>query len=111
MKGLNMINQKLLNSLAILAAGYAKRWMEGNLYDKVFETKFGEKFKNLDKKSVYGIEFGLNFLTSILDQKFHDDTALKKFIKEIGMDAASELSKRLINGTREASSDNVEFIE
>lgn len=106
-----MINQKLFNSLAILAAGYAKRWMEGNVYDKVFETKFGEKFKNLGKKSAYGIEFGLNFLTSVLDQKFHDDTALKKFIKEIGMDAASELSKRLINGTKEASSDSGEFIE
>ena len=67
----------------------------------------------MDKKAIYGVEFGLNFLTTILDQKLNDDTALKKFIKEIGMDAASELSKRLINSAKDGApdnSDNTEFI-
>jgi hypothetical protein len=95
-----MLNKKTLNGIAVFAAGYAKRWMEGHLYDRVLETKFGQKFKTLDKKAIYGFEFGLNFLTTILDQKFNDDTAIKKFIKEVGMDAASELSKRLINGIK-----------
>lgn len=102
-----MLNKKMLNGIAIFAAGYAKRWMEGNFYDRVIDTKIGRRFKKMDKKAVFGIEFGLNFLTTILDQKLNDNTALKKFIKEIGMDAASEISKRLINGAKkEGSSDN-----
>ena len=104
-----MLNNKTLNSLAVFAAGYAKRWMEGGVYDRLFKTKYGEKIKRLDKKAAYGIEFGLNFLTSILDQKMLEDTALKKFIKEIGMDAASELSKRLINGAKKDSSENTDL--
>lgn len=108
-----MLNKKMLNGIAILAAGYAKRWMESNVYDRVVDTKIGQKLKNMDKKAIFGIEFGLNFLTTILDQNFNDDTAVKKFIKEVGMDAASELSKRLINGAKEGApdnSDNTEFI-
>lgn len=106
-----MLNKKTLNGIAVFAAGYAKRWMEAHLYDRVFKTKFSQKFKNLDKKAIYGIEFGLNFLTTILDQKFQDDTAAKKFIKEVGMDAASELSKRLLNGLKKDSSDTTEYKE
>jgi hypothetical protein len=85
--------------------------MEGNVYDRVIDTKIGQKFKNLDKKAVYGIEIGLNFLTTVLDQNFNDNTAVKKFIKEVGLDAASELSKRLINGAKKDSSDNSDNTE
>lgn len=106
-----MLNKKTLNGIAVFAAGYAKRWLEGNLYDRVIQTKIGQKFKNLDNKAIYGIEFGLNFLTTILDQKFQDDTALKKFVKEVGMDAASELSKRLLNGLKKDSPDTTEYKE
>ncbi len=106
-----MLNKKLLNGIAVFAAGYAKRWMEGNVYDRVIDTKIGRKFKNLNKNAVYGIEIGLNLLTTILDQNFNDNTAVKKFIKEVGMDAASELSKRLINGDKEGSSDNSDNTE
>lgn len=108
-----MLNKKILNGIAIFAAGYAKRWMESNFYDRIIDTKFGQKFKNMDKKAVYGVEFGLNFLTTILDQSLNDNTAIKKFVKEVGMDAASELSKRLINGAKDGTpdnSDNTEFI-
>lgn len=106
-----MFDKNKLNTLAVIVASYAKRWMEGGVYDRLFKTKYGEKIKGLDKKTLYGIEFGLNFLTSVLDQKISEDTALKKFIKEIGMDAASELSKRLLNGLKKDSSDTTEYKE
>ena len=104
-----MLNKKILNGLAVIAASYAKRWMESNIYDRVVDTKIGHKLKNIDVRAIYGIEFGLNFLTSMLDQKMPEDTALKKFVKEIGMDAASELSKRLLNGIKKDSSDTTEY--
>ncbi|MEK6590738.1 MAG: hypothetical protein AABZ11_08700 [Nitrospinota bacterium] len=75
--------------------------MEGNLYDKIFKTELGEKLKGLDKKVRYGIEFGLNLLTAFFDQKLAEDTALKRFVKEIGIDAGPEISKRLVNNTKE----------
>lgn len=106
-----MLDKKLLNNFAVIAASYAKRWMESGVYDRLFKTKYGEKIKRLDKRAAYGIEFGLNFLTSVLDQKISEDTALKKFIKEVCMDAASELSKRLLNGLKKDSSDTTEYKE
>lgn len=104
------MNKKFLSSLAVVAASYAKRWMESGVYDRLFD-KYGEKIKRLDKKAAYGIELGLNFLTGVLDQKMSEDTALKKFFKEIGMDAASELSKRLLNGLKKDSPDTTEYKE
>ena len=96
-----MVDPKILNGLAVFSAGYMKRWLEGNLYDKIFKTELGEKLKRLDKKVRYGIEFGLNLLTAFFDQKLAEDTALKRFVKEIGIDAGPEISKRLVNNTKE----------
>ena len=84
-----MVDQKILNGLAVFSAGYMKRWLEGNLYDKVFKTELGAKLKSLDEKSRYGIEFGLNLLTAFFEQKLAEDTALKKFVKEVGIDVWS----------------------
>jgi len=94
-----MIDPKKLDGLATFCAGYLKRWLEGNLYDRIFKTEFGEKLKSFDKKTRYGIEFGLNLLTTFFDQKLAEDTALKKFVKEVGIDIGPEISKRLINNT------------
>ncbi|MBT9171613.1 MAG: hypothetical protein DDT18_02001 [Actinobacteria bacterium] len=96
-----MIDPKKLDGLTTFSAGYLKRWLEGNLYDRIFKTELGEKLKSLDKKARYGIEFGLNLLTAFFDQKLADDTALKKFVKEVGIDVGPEISKRLINNTKE----------
>ena len=96
-----MIDPNKLDGLATFSAGYLKRWLEGNFYDRLFTTELGEKLKSLDKKTRYGIEFGLNLLTAFFDQKLAGDTALKKFIKEVGLDAGPEISKRLINNTKE----------
>jgi len=95
-----MIDPKKLDGLATFSAGYLKRWLEGNLYDRIFKTELGEKLKSLNKKARYGIEFGLNLLTAFFDQKLAEDTALKKFVKEVGIDMGPEISKRLINNAK-----------
>lgn len=92
--------QKLLNGLAIFSAGYVKRWFEGNLYDRIFDTNIGKKIKGWDKRVRYGMEFGLNLLTAFFDQKLAGDTALKRFVKDVGLDIGPEISKRLINNAK-----------
>jgi len=92
-----MIDQKRLDGLATFAAAYLKRWLEGNIYDRLFKTEVGKKLKRLPKGARYAIEFGLYLLTVFFDQKLSDDTALKKFVKEVGVDVGPEISKRLIN--------------
>jgi len=99
-----MVNQKILNALAVFSSAYAKRWLEGHFYDKIFETQLGERLKTLDKKAKYGVEFGLNLLTVLFDQKLAEDAVLKRFVKEVGMDAGPEISKRLINAGEHAQS-------
>ena len=88
---------QIANGLAIFAANYLKRWLEGNFYDRLFRTGLGQKLQGLDAKARYGIEFGLNLLTVFFDRALAEDTALKRFVKEVGLDAAPEISKRLIN--------------
>jgi len=96
-----MANQKILNGLAVFSAGYMKRWLEGNLYDRIFNTELGKKLKNFDAKTRYGIEFVLNLLTAFFDQQLAEDTTLKKFVKEVGIDSGPEISKRLFNTTKD----------
>lgn len=91
------MSDQVANGLAVFSANYLKRWLEGNLYDRFFQTNLGQKLKGLDAKAHYGIEFGLNLLAVFFDRALSDDTALKRFVKEVGLDAAPEISKRLIN--------------
>lgn len=108
---LGMVDQKILNGLAVFSSAYLKRWLEGHFYDRIFETQLGERLKTLDKKAKYGIEFGLNLLTAFFDEKLSEDTALKRFVKEVGIDAGPEISKRLINKAKEQLSKNAESPE
>jgi hypothetical protein len=105
------MDQKILNYLATFSAGYMKRWLERNLYDRIFRTDLGEKLKSLDKKARYGIEFGLNLLTAFFDRKLSEDTALKKFVKEVAIDIGPEISRRLINSAKEQLITNAESSE
>jgi hypothetical protein len=98
-----MVSQKTLDGLAVFSSAYVKRWFEGHLYDRVFQTGLAEKLGALNKDAKYAIEFGLNLLTVFFDQRLSEDTALKRFFKEIYIDAAPELSKRLINGKEKLS--------
>jgi len=101
-----MVDKKMLNGLAVFSASYMKRWLEGHFYDRIFDTQIGKKLKTLDKRAKYGIEFGLNLLTAFFDQKLSDNTTLKRFVKEVGLDAGPEVSKRLINNAKEQLRNN-----
>ena len=81
-------------------ASYAKRWLEGNFYDRAFATSAGRKLVALDEKHKYGIEFCLYALTGFYEGKLAEDTVLKKIVKEIGIDAPPEIGKRMINGAK-----------
>lgn len=83
--------------LAVFSANYIKRLLERNLYDRIFETEFGQQLKNLDANQRYGIEFGLNLLSVFFDRAIAADSGLKRVVKELGVDAAPEISKRLLN--------------
>jgi hypothetical protein len=93
------MDEKTLNSLAIFASGYAKRWMESN-YDKLMRTAAGKKLTSLGSTQKYAIEAGLYALMTYADQKLKTDTPLKKFLTEVGKDAAPEIAKRIINGAK-----------
>jgi hypothetical protein len=94
-------NQKIIDGLAVFSAGYLKRWLETHLYDKIFETEIGKKFKSLGTREKYTIEAGLNLLTVFFDQKLSTDSAVKKLIKQVGTDIAPELSSRLVGEVKD----------
>ncbi len=89
--------EQIADGLAIFSANYLKRWLDGNLYDRILQSDLGQKLKSLDTKAKYGIEFGLNLLSIFFDQALAEDTAVKRLVKEVGLDAAPEISVRLLN--------------
>ncbi len=94
-------DQKIIDGLAVFSAGYLKRWLETNLYDKLFETEIGKKLKSLGTKERYAIEAGLNLLMVFFDQKLSTDSAIKKLIMLVGTDIAPEISSRLVGDAKD----------
>lgn len=94
-----ILDDKMMNGLAIFASGYAKRWMEDN-YDMAMSTGPGQKLKALPTPAKYALEAGLYALMAYADQKLSSDTPLKKFFKEVAKDAPPEIAKRFINGVK-----------
>ncbi len=86
--------------LPVVAANYTKRWME-HVYDNAFQTPLGQKLAAMALPKRYAVEFGLNVLASFFEDRLAENTGLKKFVKEVTVDAAPEISKRMINGARE----------
>ena len=91
---------RLAELLPVFAANYAKRFME-HVYDNAFQTPLGRKLVAIGKSKKYAVEFGLNLLTAFFEDRLAENTKLKKFVKEVGIDVAPEISKRMINGARE----------
>ena len=91
---------RLVELLPVFAANYAKRFME-HVYDSAFQTELGRKLAAMGKPSKYTVEFGLNLLTAFFEDQLAENTKLRKFVKEVGIDVAPEISKRMINGARE----------
>ncbi len=91
---------RLAELLPVFAANYAKRFLE-HVYDNAFDTPLGQKLAAMGKSKKYAVEFGLNLLTAFFEDRLAENTKLKKFVKEVGIDVAPEISKRMINGAKE----------
>ncbi len=91
---------RLAELLPVFAANYAKRFME-HVYDNAFDTPIGQKLIAVGESKKYAVEFGLNLLTAFFEDRLAENTKLKKFVKEVGIDVAPEISKRMINGVRD----------
>lgn len=81
------------------ASGYAKRMMEGQ-YDRVMDTKVGQKLSDIARPRKYAIEVALNGIFAYLATKKKNfvKNPVQELIWEVGMNAPSEISKRLLNG-------------
>lgn len=91
---------KLVKLWPTFVSGYFKRFME-YVYDSVFQTEIGRKLVAMGTSKKRIVEFGLNLLSSFFDDWLSENTAIKKLLKEVGIDAAPEISKRIFNGIRE----------
>jgi len=84
------------NAMPTLASMYAKRILE-KYYDKLSATEIFTRLKNMNDGEKHIVEFMLYILSSFLDQKMDENTAVKKFLREIGIDAPPEVAKRIMN--------------
>lgn len=94
-----IVDEKMMNGLAVFASGYMKRWMEGN-YDQLMETEVGKKLKSMKPTSKYALEAALYALMAYADQNVQGNTPVSKFLKEVAKDAPPEIAKRFINGVK-----------
>jgi len=92
-----MDREKALDAATVFLGGYAKRWMESN-YDRLMATETGRAAQSLDKRIRYVLEAGLYGLLVVMDRQLPDSSPVERLVKEIALDAPSEISKRLING-------------
>lgn len=93
------MTDKATRGVAVFASGYAKRMLESQ-YDRLIETEFGHKLRDLDEKCRLGLEAGLHALGAIIEQALPEDNSAVMFFKQILEDAPAELAKRVVNGAR-----------
>ena len=91
---------KIKNRIAMVLAGYSKRYLE-DVYNRAFHTTIGQRLKNMPRAAIFSTELALYLLNALLVERLRDDTPLMKLLSEIITDAPSEISKRLINGEAE----------
>jgi hypothetical protein len=93
---------ELQKAAVTFASGYAKRMMEAQ-YDRSMETNVAQRLTNLPRPRKYAIEVALNGIVAYLATKeqHFEKNPVAALIWEVGKDASSELSKRLLNGKHE----------
>lgn len=91
------MNESIDRGAAVVAASYLKRWLERH-YDSMMDSPIGERLKQLDPKSKYGIEAALYVLTAVLDHKLDDSTPMKALVSNVAMDFGPEIAKRILDG-------------
>lgn len=94
-----MDNNKWTRGAAVFGSNYIKRWLEGK-YDQLAELPAVSKLRSLSKSSRLGIEAILYTLAAYAEQKLSDQSPLGLMAKSVLMDAAPEISSRLIKDAR-----------
>ena len=84
---------------AVFAACYIKRWLESR-YDALMALPALGKLKAANPGIKYGVEAILYALTAYAQQKWSDPSPLGLMVKTVLMDAAPEISARLLKDTR-----------
>lgn len=87
--------------LPSIVANLAKRLSEKNIYDRFFQTELARRLVRLSPWKKYSLEMIMYFITAVLDKKLPENSFFRKFAKEVALDTAAEVSKRMINGARE----------
>ena len=95
-----MAHERLLDGLATFGSSYVKRFLETH-YDSLMRTGPARKVMEAGAPTRYGIEAALYALLAYAEQHWSADTPLRSLIREVAMDAPSEISKRLVNGFRD----------
>lgn len=85
------------NFLASLGAAEVRTSLE-KPYDKMGNTEFMEKIKELPESIQFAIRWGLYVLGATADKKLDEKSAWHKFLKDIVIDMPSEIAKRIKNG-------------
>lgn len=96
----NLTASELSKYLPNFAANYSKRFLERG-YDQAFKNKFGQWIVGLSPWKKYSLEAILYAVTTVLDDRLPANSLFKKYASQVGLDAAPELSKRMINGARD----------
>ncbi|PIP26880.1 MAG: hypothetical protein COX30_04960 [Candidatus Moranbacteria bacterium CG23_combo_of_CG06-09_8_20_14_all_39_10] len=97
---LGLLNIDLKDMGISMCASYIRRGLDshGGAYDKIAALPFFQELKKQGRLTKYLFEAANNAVVAFLDQKIGETTPLRKLLKEIFLDAGSELNKRLING-------------
>ena len=99
---MNLANasDKAEQALPVFLANYAKRFLE-TIYDRAIQTGFGQKMVALSPAKKYTLEAILYALTAFFESRLRTNSKLAKFLREVGVDMAPEISKRIINGIKQ----------
>ncbi len=84
-----------------IASKYAKRLLEP-VYDRLFCTRLGRYFKSLSSPKKHAVEASMYIATEFLEQRLQGDTPLGHIAREVVVDTAPEIAKRMVNGPEPA---------
>jgi hypothetical protein len=107
----NLVKDPIIQkAAAIVAAGYAKRVMEGQ-YNEFFRSQLGQSLTALSRPSKLAIEAALNSFVAYVTAKAgtKENSPVKEFLLEMAKDAPSEIAKRMLNGNHATPTQHQDF--
>ena len=102
MPTLRVIFDTVERHIPSIVSKYAKRLLEP-VYDWLFTTYLGRYCRSLNSSQKHAIEASMYIATEFLDSGLKGNTPLKQITREVVVDAAPEIAKRLLNGPESSS--------